>query len=89
MWCVYVLKSSKDGSFYIGMASDVEQRVRDHNRGYNRSTRTRRPFEFVYVEECSSSKEARQREKFLKSGQGREFLRAQLAGKELRPAFGG
>jgi putative endonuclease len=88
MWSVYVLQSRKDGGFYVGMASDVEQRVRDHNRGYNRSTQARRPFELFYVEECGSSEEARKREKFLKSGQGREFLKAR-AEQELRPASGG
>jgi len=81
MWFAYALRSKKDDGMYVGMASDVDRRLKDHNRGYNRSTRSRRPFELVYVEECSSGEEARKREKFLKSGQGREFLKTQLAGK--------
>jgi putative endonuclease len=39
------------------------------------------PFELVYVDECSSRSEARTREKYLKSGIGREFLKGRLAGK--------
>jgi putative endonuclease len=78
MWCTYALRSKKDGWLYIGMSSDVEKRVEQHNRGYNRSTRSRTPFELFHVEQCRSREEARKREKFLKSGKGREFLRAQL-----------
>jgi len=81
MWFVYALQSKKDGWLYIGMTSDVKRRLEEHNRGYNRSTRARTPFELFYVEEVVSRTEAREREKFLKSGRGREFLRARLAGK--------
>jgi putative endonuclease len=66
---------------YIGVTSDVKKRVEEHNRGYNQSTRSRIPFELFYVEEVGSRSEARVREKFFKSGRGREFLRARLAGK--------
>ena len=80
MWCVYALQSKKDGWLYIGMSFNVTDRLEQHNRGYNRSTKSRAPFELFYVEECASRVEARNREKFLKSGQGREFLRARLIG---------
>jgi putative endonuclease len=81
MWFAYALQSKRDGWLYIGMSSDVDRRVEEHNRGYNRSTRPRTPFELFYVEECGSREEARKREKFLKSGKGREFLRSRLSGK--------
>jgi putative endonuclease len=77
---VYALQSKKDGWLYIGMTSDVKRRLQEHNRGYNRSTKARTPFELVYVVETGSRHEAREREKFLKSGKGREFLRSRLAG---------
>jgi len=79
MWFAYALQSQADGWLYIGMTSDLKRRLEEHNRGYNRSTRSRRPFELFYVEECTSRKEAREQEKFLKSGKGREFLRQKLA----------
>ena len=81
MWFVYALQSKVDDGLYIGMSSDVNRRLEEHNRGYNRSTHSRRPFELFYVEECGSREGAREREKFLKSGQGRDFLRARLATK--------
>jgi putative endonuclease len=76
MWFAYGLKSEKDGWLYIGMSADVERRVKEHNAGYGRSTRSRAPFRLIYVEACASRLEARKREKFLKSGEGREFLKA-------------
>ena len=75
MWVAYVLQSLKDRGFYVGMSSSVERRLKEHNAGYNRSTRSRVPFELIYVQRCDSRLEARKREKFLKSGAGREFLR--------------
>jgi putative endonuclease len=81
MWFAYALQSKSDGWLYIGMSSDVDRRVVEHNRGYNRSTRSRTPFELFYVEECGSREEARRREKYLKGGKGREFLRSRLTSK--------
>ena len=74
-WFVYALRSQKDAGLYIGMTGDVKRRLAEHNRGYNRSTKSRRPFELMFVEELPSRQEARQREKFFKTGQGRELLR--------------
>jgi putative endonuclease len=80
MWFAYAIRSVKDGWLYIGMASDVERRVKDHNAGYNRSTKSRRPFDLVYIEQCGSRADARTREKFLKSGIGRELLKKVAVG---------
>jgi putative endonuclease len=79
-WFTYVMRSSKDHGFYVGLTSNLERRLREHNAGYNRSTRSRRPFEIVYVEQSDSRLEARKREKFLKSGIGREFLKTVVNG---------
>ena len=77
-YCVYALKSEKDGRLYIGMSCDVESRLKEHNCGRVRSTRTRRPFKIAYTEVVGDRKAARVREKFLKSGCGREFLKHRL-----------
>jgi putative endonuclease len=76
-WFAYVLRSQKDGGLYVGMAKDVEGRVKEHNRGYNSSTRSRVPLTLIYFEKCVSREKAREREKYLKSGKGREFLKSQ------------
>ncbi len=71
---VYVLLSQKDNKRYIGFSDDVARRLEEHNRGYSKATRGRGPFKIVHTEEYPTRKEARKREKFLKSGQGRKFL---------------
>lgn len=74
----YVLKSESDAHLYVGMTSDVRKRVSEHNRGKVRSTKSRRPLRLVYCEELPDKTSARKREIFLKSGQGRMFLKTRL-----------
>ncbi|MBI4398283.1 MAG: GIY-YIG nuclease family protein [Candidatus Omnitrophica bacterium] len=75
MMKVYALVSKKDGYLYIGLSEDVNRRLLEHNSGYSKSTKHRRPFEVIYVENCADRKTARTREKYLKSGIGREYLK--------------
>ena len=58
------------------MTSDINRRIADHNKGYNRSTKPYAPFELVFIEEYQNSLDARNREKYLKSGIGKEFLKS-------------
>jgi len=76
MYFVYVLKSSKDHKRYIGMTSDIERRVLEHNNGLVKSTKRRKPLELIYFEKFETKSEAMRREKFFKSGRGREFLKS-------------
>ena len=76
MMYVYALKSKKDQHLYIGMSKSPWQRLTEHNSGMTRSTKGRRPFELIYIEQCKNAIEARKREKNLKSGSGREFLKS-------------
>jgi putative endonuclease len=69
---VYILQSSKDNKYYVGMTNDVNRRLKEHNAGLQKSTKARRPFKLVYKECCASRKEARIKEKQLKSGYLRE-----------------
>jgi putative endonuclease len=78
MHWVYILKSAKDGHIYIGSTSDLKERLKNHNQGRVRSTKSRRPFELLYNEQFGSVTEARKRENFLKSGQGRKWLREEI-----------
>ena len=72
---VYILRSLKDFKRYIGMTSrPIGQRVREHNSGLVKSTKNRLPLELIYFENFDTKIEAMQREKFFKSGKGREYL---------------
>ena len=74
MYFVYVLKSNKNSRLYKGMTNDLKRRIYEHNLGKNKSTRPYRPWTLVYFESFETRVEARSREKYLKSGIGREFL---------------
>lgn len=76
---VYAIKSEKDGSFYKGITDKLERRIRQHNSGKNRSTKSKIPYNLVYFEECEGRIKAREREKYFKSGSGREFLKKLLS----------
>lgn len=73
MYHVYILQSQKDLKFYAGLTNDLERRLTEHNGGYVKPTRGRRPLVIVYSEKCDNLVSARAREKFFKSGAGREF----------------
>ncbi len=74
MYKVYVLRSIGKGTRYVGLTKDLDRRIREHNEGKNRSTKGFTPFDLVHVEEYKDRVEARNREKYLKSGIGREYL---------------
>ncbi len=82
MFTVYVLRSLRNGQRYLGFTSrPVEARLREHNRGYPKGWTSRnRPFELVLTEEFPSEGDARARERYFKSGAGREWLKKTLAG---------
>ena len=75
MYFVYAIKSTIRNYIYIGITNDLSRRINQHNKGYNKTTKPYRPFKLIYKEKLSDRKEARIREKFLKSGIGREFLK--------------
>jgi putative endonuclease len=75
---VYVLQSLKDRKFYIGSTTNLRNRINDHNNGRNISTKNRKPFKLIYFEGYLNKKDALGREKFLKSGSGRRYLKKQM-----------
>ena len=73
MYHVYILQSQKDSGFYTGLTKDLSRRIHEHNGGNVQATKARRPFVLLYSEQYVTRDEARKREKFLKTGEGREF----------------
>lgn len=78
MFYTYVLKSKKDDKLYIGFSSDLKKRLIEHNKGLVEITKNRRPFELVYYEACCEEKKAIAREKMLKTGFGRSYLKKRI-----------
>ncbi|MFN6176349.1 MAG: GIY-YIG nuclease family protein [Flavobacteriales bacterium] len=76
---VYALYSPDHDKIYVGETSDLDDRFRSHNELATKGWTVRyRPWVILYTEECSDRSQARKREKQLKSGSGREFLRSLL-----------
>ena len=78
MFYVYVIQNEKDASFYTGITSDPNRRLAEHNKSDTKTTRSKKPWKLVYSEKVASRTEARAREKYLKSGVGREFRNKQI-----------
>ena len=72
---VYVLRSINFERNYIGFSRNVARRLRQHNSGKTKSTKPFLPWKVLFFEEFSSKEEAIKREKFLKSGKGREYIK--------------
>lgn len=72
---VYVLRSETSGRLYTGCTSDLRKRLAEHNSGKSTYTKGRGPFELIYYEAYRNSKDAFAREKHLKSGPGKNYLK--------------
>jgi len=74
----YVLKSDIDNKLYIGWTNNLKNRIKKHNKGLVSATKSRRPFSLVYFEACLFKAKAIQREKTLKTGFGRQYLKLRI-----------
>jgi len=75
MYYIYAISSQSRNYIYVGITNDIDRRIEEHNNGLNRTTKPYRPFKLILVEKFETRIEARVREKFLKSGDGKELLK--------------
>jgi len=78
MIIVYVLRSQSSGKLYTGQTEKIERRIEEHQQGIARYTKGRGPWDLIYFEEYSTRADAMKREKYLKSGMGRAWLKSKL-----------
>lgn len=79
MYYVYLLECADDKSWYIGYSSNLKQRIGRHQKGGGgRTTSRKQNWELVYYEAYKNERDAKGRERFLKSGSGRKYLKKQL-----------
>jgi putative endonuclease len=67
MWFVYLLKSKKDGSYYIGHTEDIKRRIVEHNQGKTKSIKHKIPYKLIYCEIYCNKTVAIKRELELKN----------------------
>jgi putative endonuclease len=76
MYTVYAIRSELDRRIYVGFTADLDRRLKEHNSGKNPSTKGYMPWRLIYEEIQETRLGARAREKYLKSGVGKEFLKS-------------
>jgi putative endonuclease len=75
---VYILESKSNKELYTGYAVNLDKRLKEHNRGLNSSTKSARPWQYIYVEACLNKEDAKRREHYLKTSQGMRLLKRRL-----------
>src|SRR3989344_4371571 len=96
LFYVYVLKSIKDGKYYIGYTGNLRKRLEEHKMGKSKSTKHRGEFELISYEACKDELDAKfgapklkvwgkkLREKYMKTTPGLQYLAKRLRNFNLR-----
>lgn len=74
----YILKSKSDGKLYTGYTEDLRKRLKEHQEGISPYTKNKGPFILIYYEACKNKSDALSREKYLKSGMGKRYIKSRL-----------
>lgn len=77
MFYVYVLQN-KNKRWYTGYTRDLRKRFNEHNSGKSKYTKWNGPYAPIYYEACLHEEDARSREKYLKSGMGKRYVKNRL-----------
>ncbi len=77
MYYIYILLR-KDKQLYTGYTGDLKRRIVEHQGGKVKSTKHYRPIKLIHYEAYSLESDARRREKYLKTTEGKRFLRQQI-----------
>ena len=79
MFYVYVLQSiTREEELYVGVTTDLKNRLVEHNKGLNTSTARYTPWKLIYCEACTDKRDAIRREGYFKHTNGRSALKARL-----------
>ncbi|MFH1822102.1 MAG: GIY-YIG nuclease family protein [Patescibacteria group bacterium] len=74
----YIIKSQKTCKLYIGSSGDLRKRIKDHNKGTTKSTKSGIPWVLIYYEAHRSKSLAIKAERHYKTGQGRRQIKKKL-----------
>ncbi len=90
MYYVYLIQSKSDFSTYIGYTSELKDRLKEHNQGKVRSTKSKIPYILIYYESYINKTDARKREIQLKKNSWeKERLFKQLDNSFMAPSSSG
>ena len=92
MFYVYIIQSKSTAKTYVGQTVNLEKRLQQHNDPVNNFSKytkqNKGPWTLLYKEEVQTRLDALKREKFLKSGKGRQFINNLLPGSSVGRAGG-
>jgi putative endonuclease len=71
---VYILRSRKDGSYYIGSTQELSERIERDNQGRSKYTKAKRPWDLVFFEKHPDRSSAVRRENQIKRGKDKEYI---------------
>ena len=75
---IYILQSQKNYNLYVGVTANLRNRLAEHNRGENLSTKTGVHWVLIHYEAYRNQKDALRRERYLKTSQGSRLLKRML-----------
>ncbi|ABG57502.1 GIY-YIG nuclease family protein [Cytophaga hutchinsonii] len=76
MFFIYIIFSAKVCRKYIGQTEDLALRLEQHNSNFYKSyTNNKGPWVLIHFECYETRSEALRREKYLKSGAGRDWIK--------------
>jgi putative endonuclease len=78
MFYVYIIESIRYGTYYIGQTNNLPERLRRHNNGIVKSTKSRKPYRLCYFEEFDTRSEAMFREYEIKKKYNTERRRKMI-----------
>ncbi len=78
MWYVHILESEAGEFLYVGITNNLRRRLELHNGGKVSGTLHRKPYKAIYYEAHTNKYDAAKREKFLKSGWGKNWIKRTL-----------
>ena len=78
MYYTYVIQNQKSKYWYTGSTNDLRKRLKQHNGGKSTWTKARGPWDLIYYEASLNEQDARSREKYLKTGMGKRYLKNRL-----------
>lgn len=78
MFYTYVIESKKSERWYTGSTDDLRKRFNQHDTGKSTWNKHAMPWRLIYYEACLDERDARSRERYLKSGMGKRYLKKKL-----------
>ena len=78
MYYVYILQSEKSRQWYTGTTSNLRKRLSQHNLGQSTWTKKGVPWKLIYCEACLNENDSFAREKYLKTGTGKKYIKNRL-----------